>query len=585
MHRAHISALPVLFIICTTLLLAAGCAARKPLRPTAPPIPLTSGAKLTFDYLYYLDQRGLLQGITQADPKPGSEEYDLAIQVQSHAARALEGVLKNRPSAMLYGEKASLFFNRTQIGTAKDILRKGLSLYPDDKVLLSLMVNAHLVEQDRDMAALTLEEYILKNPEDLDARIRLISILVEAEKFAKALDQVEQIDKKDQGQPVLYLKARSQSRIGNRTEAIKTIKKILKQNPEHYEALSELAYIHEVTAQFDKAVDVYKKLLDLGGPESEIRQRIITLSLKLNRVDEALKVALEGPETKNFLLQAAGIFLNQDFPAQASAVLDRLGGLSPAPPEYYFYKAIIAFDAEEDPEKALGFLTHIQPEATNHAQSLVFRVQVLMELDRKTEAMSELDAARKAYPNDLRLDRMLAEYFILEEKNEQAAAILSQAMAKHGDNPDLLFQYGALLDIMGNRTEAIATMERIIANDPENADALNYVGYTLADEGRDLERAKVLVENAMKQKPGNGAITDSLAWVLYKQGEYAAAWKQIQIAVDLHGDDAVLWEHYGDIAAALKKNKAAAKAWNKALTMKPKDPAAIRAKLEKLGKL
>ncbi len=563
-----------------TLTALAGCTAHRV--PTPTPIPLTPNAQICFDYLLYLDQRSMLMAMTMSNPQSETEEFDQALAVQQTASEALGRVIAVQPSAMLYGEMAALYFNPRQASKALAILNKGLDLYPDDPVILGLMVNAHLLKQDQEMAALTLEQFILTQPDDAQARIRLVTILVESKEFARALDQIKLIPKAEQSPRVLYLRARAQSRIGNRVKALKTIARILKQTPDHYEALAELAYIQELNAEFDQAVKTYAKLLELAGPEPEIRSRIITLNLKLNKVDEALKNALEGPKTKFFMLQAAGLFLSQNFPAQASAVLDRLNELSPVPTEYYFYKAVIAFDAEEDPKKALSFLDQISPETENYTQALLFRIQILMNLTRKDEAMNILATARETFPNDLRFDRIQAEYLTLDKKYEQAALILKKAIENHGDNQELLYQYGALLDMQGMRTRAIKIMERILKNDPRNAEALNYVGYTLADEGRDLKRALVLIENALKQKPDNGAITDSLAWVYFKLNRLKEAWTEIRRAIGLMDDDATVWEHYGDIANALGKKAAALTGYKNALKLEPKDPNAIQDKINKL---
>jgi len=123
-------------------------------------------------------------------------------------------------------------------------------------------------------------------------------------------------------------------------------------------------------------------------------------------------------------------------------------------------------------------------------------------------------------------------------------------------------------------------MEKLLVKHPDHAQALNYVGYTLAEEGRDLDRALVLVTNAAKQDPDNGYILDSVAWVYYKLGDLDKAWEYIRDAVTVTKDDPTLWEHYGDIAKAMGKKKEARKGYGKSLEFGAKDPAAIKAKLK-----
>ena len=127
-------------------------------------------------------------------------------------------------------------------------------------------------------------------------------------------------------------------------------------------------------------------------------------------------------------------------------------------------------------------------------------------------------------------------------------------------------------------------MEALIARNPRNAKALNYVGYTLAEENRDLQRALELITTALKETPEADYILDSLAWVQYRLGQFELAWVTIQRSLAAGGDDPTIWEHYGDIALALKKNAEAIRGYTKALSKKTANAEAIRTKLAKIKK-
>jgi Flp pilus assembly protein TadD len=107
-------------------------------------------------------------------------------------------------------------------------------------------------------------------------------------------------------------------------------------------------------------------------------------------------------------------------------------------------------------------------------------------------------------------------------------------------------------DKQKNKDASMDTMRRVIALDPRNANALNYLGYTYADLGRDLDEAERLIVAALKIKPDDGYITDSLGWVYYKKGDYPRALKHLKRASELVPDDPVIMEHVGD--AYLKLN-------------------------------
>jgi len=116
---------------------------------------------------------------------------------------------------------------------------------------------------------------------------------------------------------------------------------------------------------------------------------------------------------------------------------------------------------------------------------------------------------------------------------------------------------------------------------PDFAEALNYLGYMWAEKGTNLAQAQVMIESALKQEPDNTAYLDSLGWVFYQQGKYREALKNIQRAIDLDKEpDATLYDHLGDVQAALKEFDKARASWRKAQSLEPKPE--VQRKLDKL---
>jgi len=117
---------------------------------------------------------------------------------------------------------------------------------------------------------------------------------------------------------------------------------------------------------------------------------------------------------------------------------------------------------------------------------------------------------------------------------------------------------------------------------PENASALNYLGYTYADMGIHLEEAEALIKEALKHKPDDGYITDSLGWVYFKMGRYEEALEYLQRAVALTPDDPIIMEHLGDAYAKLNDLDNAVKYYNRSLEKGNTDPEAVKGKIEAL---
>jgi Tfp pilus assembly protein PilF len=129
---------------------------------------------------------------------------------------------------------------------------------------------------------------------------------------------------------------------------------------------------------------------------------------------------------------------------------------------------------------------------------------------------------------------------------------------------------------------SMEAMRKVIALDPKHANALNYLGYTYADLGQNLDEAERLIKEALKYKPNDGYITDSLGWVYYKKGQFQKALKYLRKAVELVPDDPIMLEHVGDVYLKLDDKANALKFYQKSLQQKDKDTEELEKKIRNL---
>ena len=107
--------------------------------------------------------------------------------------------------------------------------------------------------------------------------------------------------------------------------------------------------------------------------------------------------------------------------------------------------------------------------------------------------------------------------------------------------------YGALLEKLGKPDEAIAEMEKVIAKSPNNADALNFVAYTWTTQGVHLKDAEDMLKHALKLKPNNPFILDSLGWNQFMLGHNKDAMIYLEKAVGLKSDEEAILEHLVEV--------------------------------------
>lgn len=179
----------------------------------------------------------------------------------------------------------------------------------------------------------------------------------------------------------------------------------------------------------------------------------------------------------------------------------------------------------------------------------------------------------------------LAMLYAGQDKIDKAHGVFTQAFADFPGNVEANYEYALFLHKLNDLAGALHQMEEVLKREPKHAKALNYVGYTWAEEGRNLEEAKVYIEQAVAQLPKDGFVRDSMGWVYYQLGDFPAAVRELELAVALSPDDPTIYEHLGD--AYLKNNDSprARKAYVKSLEFyEEKDKKeAVRRKLEALS--
>jgi Flp pilus assembly protein TadD len=130
--------------------------------------------------------------------------------------------------------------------------------------------------------------------------------------------------------------------------------------------------------------------------------------------------------------------------------------------------------------------------------------------------------------------------------------------------------------------KAEADFKHALALAPDQPFVLNYLGYSWADMGENLTQARAMIDRAVQHRPNDGAIVDSLGWVMLRQGEVTDAVRTLERAVELDPEDASINGHLGDAYWAAGRKLEAVYQWRRALTFHPEpdDAAKLEAKLQ-----
>jgi len=168
-------------------------------------------------------------------------------------------------------------------------------------------------------------------------------------------------------------------------------------------------------------------------------------------------------------------------------------------------------------------------------------------------------------PRSLRQHFLVGAMLRRLQRYDDAVPFLERAAALPGASEQVLFELAIAQQESGRRRDAAGTLEQLLKRSPDSPDYLNFYGYLLAEDGRELARARDMIDQALATDPDNGAYIDSLGWVLYQQGDLEGALEQLIRAVNIVGDDPVVLEHLGDCLRDLGRIDEARRTYERAL--------------------
>jgi len=193
------------------------------------------------------------------------------------------------------------------------------------------------------------------------------------------------------------------------------------------------------------------------------------------------------------------------------------------------------------------------------------RIAVLLEAKNYPRAAAFAGEARKQHPDDPRFVRLQARALFDGGDRSGAILLLEQVARESPKDTDTLFTLADVYADAGRGTDAERLLRQIVAAEPMNASALNYLGYLLAVRGDQLDEAIQLVQRALKPDPDNGAYLDSLGWAYFRRGSLDEAEKYLVEAVKQMPDNSEIQEHLGDLMARRGRFAEAVAAWTRAL--------------------
>ena len=468
---------------------------------------------------------------------------------------------------------AALLTRDDDYPSAIDVLKDAVKVHPkapEPYLELSFIYAKYLKKGDQ--AIEFANKAIALDPQKIDGYQRLFEIYLTAGDEKRAVETLDRAAKMPNDDPTFW------ARLGRLYGSV-ILKPDAKPNPEQTARLNDVfekaaakgqdnaAVLKEVgdyfasTQQIKEALPFYLRVLELQPDDANVREKLATgfvLTNQRARAVETLEAIIqEHPEKyQSYELLAQ---LHDD----EGRALVRANQTDPANAEFK--------KAAQNYEQSLL----INP---NHAGTYLRLAELLLvPLKQSERAVSVLTEGRRRYPDAPEFAYYLA-IALRESKKAKDAVIMFEEALNEAQNaeadflkPRFYVEYGAAAQEAGLYDKAAELFHKAIAMDPANAaEPYNYLGYMWAEQNSHLDEAEDAIKRALQLDPENGAYLDSMAWVEYRQGKYDQALENLKRAIEnLPREDAVVFEHLGDVYLKLNRVSQALESWQKAKTLDP----------------
>jgi tetratricopeptide (TPR) repeat protein len=342
------------------------------------------------------------------------------------------------------------------------------------------------------------------------------------------------------------------------------------------DAIAWAANLRVSAGDRDGALALYRKGLAAHPGNTDLRLGYATLLGHAGKYDDALKVLARGSQTSATWSARVAIAARAK---NESALRQLYAGLQRAPESQQLDNAFLLGQLAEllhHDDQALKWYGQVDPDS-EHAFDAQLRSAVLLDKAGQREQAHALAAQlQQDYaddPESLRTAYELdAQMYAQDGKHAEAIDTYNRGLAALPDDPVLVYDRGIEEANAGNTDAALSDFRKVLAQNPDNVEAMNALGFTLADTDRDLPEAMQLLRKALAAKPDTAAIMDSWGWLQYRLGNLGQAETYLQRAWGRQQDPDI-GVHLGEVLWKLGRHDSAREVLGKVRKLDPHNQA------------
>lgn len=331
--------------------------------------------------------------------------------------------------------------------------------------------------------------------------------------------------------------------------ALNTVERLIAQSPEADRPLIMRSRILQQQGKDEAALKALETEIEDREASFTLRLAYGQMLMETNHVAKAQalfeQLEQEQPENPDILMAQGLLAMEQLAYEQAKNYFQRLLKAGDSAPQARFYLGRLA-ELEGDPDGAIDWYGSIT-RGRLMVDAQVRQAVVTAQQGNMETARQRLQLLGETFPDQaIRFQLAEGEILVNAERYREAMAHYDKALQERPEDTNLLYARALVAENLGRLDVLEQDLRLILKLEPNNAEALNALGYTLADRTERLEEALRYISRAMQLKPNNAFILDSMGWVHYRLGNYDKAEKYLREAIKLRKDPEIA-AHLGEV--------------------------------------
>lgn len=514
-------------------------------------------------------------GVTTIDPMHNQAEADflfLKAEMESNSGNG-SNTIEILKSALVYDPNASTIMQKLAIeyyklAKMKDAIywaERAKEVAPGRRDLNLLLAGLYTSTRKYDKAEVLYKNLINQDSEDTEALLYIGAVYTEQKNYPKAVETFKALCKHP-AYSSKYLAHYYLARVyyeqskSNYKKIIAELERAVLLKPDFIEAVSMLGQFLESREGKDKAASYYASYQRKHGPNVKIAELLVQYYIGNNNYDKAFEqleiIDASSEDQMQAKLKMALILIDKKIYDKAIAKLNEILELAPESDKVRFYLAAVYEEKKEfknayDQYKQIATDSQFYEDSRIHA---AFLAKLMGNIDDAIVVLKESVDKKAENPRSYFL---MSQLFEDKKDFKNALKVLAEAEQKFSTNSQYYYYLGTLQDRMNLKEDMLDSMKKVIEIEPEHAQALNYIAYTWAEKGMQLDLAEKYARIAVEKEKEDAYILDTLGWILYKKGRFKEAVKTLNKAHEMQPDSSIIAEHLGDVYSKMNLHEKA----------------------------